>query len=861
MKKRTKKVLSFGVAALMAVSALPFSALSVSASIPTKQTENGGTPYNFLLEEQGSGVQTISISKDEIAAGDVTKTLDVFIDSEEWPDDNYLSSVKLNWVATKDATFADGGAIANSIYYQNVFNASTKVNQHDVTMPNGLGTIVGTPYSGAFCMSPMFEEDEDLHTWSYNDAQSNGVVREIACDKIFGANLIANGDNKVKFEYDYYANADDYLADKNADKATHKSHKVQECDVKQKEDGTPYIEYSYINPGGEVAANYVEKTVTVDLPCYSTTRFVKDSDGNDCVPDINNYYSWGFIAASSDDRTYFVGGKSTDLRFTSFDVVVPKDTAEGTYYVQICSRNANKDLIPMPSAADFDSVKADQENYRATVGPLEDMSTAIQGKKDAATYSLPQDPSKAIVKIVVGDGTVTDTTTTAAETTTTENSTTAATTAATTVTTDDKSDEFAWKIGEVACEPGDKKVKLEVTQTNGISTTGIVGSMIVPEATRKILSVPSSYKKISNCFKIGDAYPALSQTMMNTQEYSETGRLVFSMSSNGSMGIVSGNTLAAFTMDVADKDTVTAAAKEAGLELKSDKNGKYYLFPVTWMEDGVDIGYSDDGKGNLTPVEVKRFDYRDTEDNDVHTQVKYIDGGFKVYVDSPLAIEATRVFAENYLGCYDTDAMALVQKGINPLTFQGLEVAVTPDDSMAINFDKSPKVIISASGMCEAGRIRHHLKHNLWRPECTILFVGYQAIGTLGRNIIEGEKEVRLFGETITVNAHIEELAGVSGHADKKGLLNWVNHFEKKPERVFVVHGEDLVCEDFTKCLKEEYGYNAFAPYSGACFDLAANQMISEGVKIPVAPKELPRGHAASEGGKRAMYLLSLIHI
>ena len=235
--------------------------------------------------------------------------------------------------------------------------------------------------------------------------------------------------------------------------------------------------------------------------------------------------------------------------------------------------------------------------------------------------------------------------------------------------------------------------------------------------------------------------------------------------------------------------------------------------------------------------------------------------GFKVYVDSPLAIEATRVFAENYLGCYDTDAMALVQKGINPLTFQGLEVAVTPDDSMAINFDKSPKVIISASGMCEAGRIRHHLKHNLWRPECTILFVGYQAIGTLGRNIIEGEKEVRLFGETITVNAHIEELAGVSGHADKKGLLNWVNHFEKKPERVFVVHGEDLVCEDFTKCLKEEYGYNAFAPYSGACFDLAANQMISEGVKIPVAPKELPRGHAASEGGKRTMYLANQLDL
>lgn len=100
-------------------------------------------------------------------------------------------------------------------------------------------------------------------------------------------------------------------------------------------------------------------------------------------------------------------------------------------------------------------------------------------------------------------------------------------------------------------------------------------------------------------------------------------------------------------------------------------------------------------------------------------------------------------------------------------------------------------IIISASGMCEAGRIRHHLKHNLWRPECTILFVGYQAIGTLGRNIVEGAKEVRLFGETIEVNAKIHQLAGVSGHADKKGLLNWIHHFDQKPQTVFVVHGED----------------------------------------------------------------------
>ena len=229
--------------------------------------------------------------------------------------------------------------------------------------------------------------------------------------------------------------------------------------------------------------------------------------------------------------------------------------------------------------------------------------------------------------------------------------------------------------------------------------------------------------------------------------------------------------------------------------------------------------------------------------------------GFKVYVDSPLAIEATKVFVANYMDCYDTAAMELVRQGINPLEFSGLTVAVTADDSMAINFDKNPKIIISASGMCEAGRIRHHLKHNLWRPESTILFVGYQSVGTLGRALIDGEPEVKLFGETITVSANIQTLAGVSGHADKKGLLNWVNHFEQKPERVFVVHGEDMVCDDFVKCLHEEYGYEAFAPYSGACFDLINNQMISEGVKIPVKPKAYPKAKAQTEGGKRAMYL------
>jgi metallo-beta-lactamase family protein len=228
---------------------------------------------------------------------------------------------------------------------------------------------------------------------------------------------------------------------------------------------------------------------------------------------------------------------------------------------------------------------------------------------------------------------------------------------------------------------------------------------------------------------------------------------------------------------------------------------------------------------------------------------------FKVYVDSPLAIEATKVFTENRMDCYDTKAMELVKKGINPLEFNGLITAVTPEDSQAINFDRDPKVIISASGMCEAGRIRHHLKHNLWRKESTVLFVGYQAMGTLGRAIIEGAQEVRLFGETISVNAHIEQLAGVSGHADKNGLLRWINNFDPKPTKVFVVHGDDLVAQSFAQSLIDEFEYEAVAPFSGACYDLANGALLTEGVKIPVKPKETPQQKAVSAGGKRAIYL------
>ncbi len=212
-------------------------------------------------------------------------------------------------------------------------------------------------------------------------------------------------------------------------------------------------------------------------------------------------------------------------------------------------------------------------------------------------------------------------------------------------------------------------------------------------------------------------------------------------------------------------------------------------------------------------------------------------GNFPVYVDSPLAVEATNIFYKNEESCFDEEAMKLVEAGINPLSFPGLNLTITSEESKEINFEATPKVIISASGMCEAGRIRHHLKHNLWREECTILFVGYQAVGTLGRLLIEGSDEVKLFGEPIAVRASIRTLAGLSGHADKNGLLEWVEGFKEKPRRVFVVHGEDSVCKSFTECLWAEHGIKAYAPYSGTVFNLLTDKIEYEAVPILIHKK------------------------
>ena len=193
---------------------------------------------------------------------------------------------------------------------------------------------------------------------------------------------------------------------------------------------------------------------------------------------------------------------------------------------------------------------------------------------------------------------------------------------------------------------------------------------------------------------------------------------------------------------------------------------------------------------------------------------------FKVYIDSPLANRATGIFTQVDRQYLDEEVLEILDSGNNPLMSPGVLISETQEESIAINSDTDPKVIISASGMCDSGRIRHHLKHGLWKPENTVLFVGYQSEGSLGRKILDGAEYVKIFGEEIICRAEVCFMAGKSGHADKNGLLKWINSFAEKPKMVFVNHGDDETCLSYRDCLNNEYGLLASAPYSGAVYDL-----------------------------------------
>ena len=210
---------------------------------------------------------------------------------------------------------------------------------------------------------------------------------------------------------------------------------------------------------------------------------------------------------------------------------------------------------------------------------------------------------------------------------------------------------------------------------------------------------------------------------------------------------------------------------------------------------------------------------------------------FPIYVDSPLAIEATNIFIQCDRSCFDEKMLEILNRGENPLWSEGIRLSVTSEDSIAINNDPNPKVIISASGMCDAGRIRHHLKHNLWNARNIIVFAGYQANGSPGRALQDGAEHIRLFGEDIVVKAELCSLKGTSGHADRNGLLAWVQSFEKGPEMIFVNHGDEDACEDFCKLLTETCGYTAEAPFSGTQYDLATGQCTVRTLGRRIVPK------------------------
>ena len=235
--------------------------------------------------------------------------------------------------------------------------------------------------------------------------------------------------------------------------------------------------------------------------------------------------------------------------------------------------------------------------------------------------------------------------------------------------------------------------------------------------------------------------------------------------------------------------------------------------------------------------------------------------GFPVYVDSPLSVEATRIYSGDLMDYYDKDTLALLAEGVEPIRFPGLKTSISSQDSININLDPTPKVILSASGMCEAGRIRHHLKHNLWRPESTVLFVGYQSAGTMGRRLLDGADTVKLFSEEIQVRAKIEQMDGISGHADQTILLDWLAALEEKPTAVFVNHGDDQVTDSFAALVQEKLGMHAIAPYPGGIYDLAAGSWELEGSRARIQKKKATEKRSPAfdrlyQAGRRLLHII-----
>ncbi len=247
------------------------------------------------------------------------------------------------------------------------------------------------------------------------------------------------------------------------------------------------------------------------------------------------------------------------------------------------------------------------------------------------------------------------------------------------------------------------------------------------------------------------------------------------------------------------------------LHIKNENKAKTFINIVTdTIKNGGTVVIPSFAVGRTQEILYELNKIKDSEDDSPEFERKYrLLMNTPVYVDSPLAISATEVFKEN-MDLFDEETQELIRRGDNPLEFPGLKFTQTVEESKALNESNESAIIISASGMCEVGRIKHHLKHNIWNPKNTILFVGYQAPGTLGRKIVDGAKTVKIFGEEVAVNARVEYIEGYSGHADQAGLLYFVDSFVKKPNHIFLVHGE----EESQKALRDKINENFDLPVS-----------------------------------------------
>ena len=256
------------------------------------------------------------------------------------------------------------------------------------------------------------------------------------------------------------------------------------------------------------------------------------------------------------------------------------------------------------------------------------------------------------------------------------------------------------------------------------------------------------------------------------------------------------------------------------LHLRNDKKAEDFLNIVSeTLDNGGTVVIPSFAVGRTQEILYEINKLRDEKDDEEFRRKYKTLMKADVYVDSPLAISATEVFREN-TNLFEPEVQEEILRGDNPLEFPGLHFTRTADESKALNEDTRPSIIISASGMCEVGRIKHHLKHNIWNPKSTILFVGYQAPGTLGYQIVNGAKTVKIFGEEMAVNARIEYIEGYSGHADQEGLMDFIYSFIKKPKNIFLVHGEEESQEVLRDKIEKETNIPVIVPDFGETYDI-----------------------------------------